>query len=334
MLALALCLSLLPTTAVATSTVAKVTANGSTNSYSDINTAWSAATKAGSATVELCGSSTLTMPLVISSDQDITLTGTGTIICSLGRPAIRVDGGKLTVPANASFTVSHTYGSSALQINGGEVTIAGGTFTGSKDGENTIEITGGTVSISGGTFSATGSSGPSITAGTVTAYVEYTIAKTTVRALDRTANVNDTAPDLRSPVLDTDYTVTGLVGTDALNGTLTLTYDSDPDMTKAGTYTITPAGVTVSGNYILGFQTGTLTVSAKASGNSGSIGSPAATQTDLTFTDADQVSAYAKEALLWASETGILSDKGNGILDPKGTATRAEVAQMLINTMG
>jgi hypothetical protein len=60
-------------------------------------------------------------------------------------------------------------------------------------------------------------------------------------------------------------------------------------------------------------------------------GQPAAAQTALNFTDAGQVSGYAQQALLWANEQGILNGKGNGVLDPKGQATRAEVAQMMMN---
>ena len=50
-----------------------------------------------------------------------------------------------------------------------------------------------------------------------------------------------------------------------------------------------------------------------------------------SFTDAEFTSAWAKEAVSWAVSVGLLSGKGNGILDPTGTATRAEVAQMLMN---
>lgn len=53
---------------------------------------------------------------------------------------------------------------------------------------------------------------------------------------------------------------------------------------------------------------------------------------DLTaFQDADNTSNWAKNAISWAIGSGLLSGKGNGILDPKGTATRAEVAQILMN---
>ena len=49
------------------------------------------------------------------------------------------------------------------------------------------------------------------------------------------------------------------------------------------------------------------------------------------FTDYGSISAWALEAMDWAVNAGLLSGKGNGVLDPTGTATRAEVAQILMN---
>ena len=49
------------------------------------------------------------------------------------------------------------------------------------------------------------------------------------------------------------------------------------------------------------------------------------------FADAEEISDWAKESISWAVGVGLLSGKGNGILDPRATATRAEVAQMLTN---
>ena len=60
-------------------------------------------------------------------------------------------------------------------------------------------------------------------------------------------------------------------------------------------------------------------------------GSPAATEKELHFTDADQASGYALEALRWAVENGIISGYGDGQLAPKGLATRGQAAQMLMN---
>ena len=50
-----------------------------------------------------------------------------------------------------------------------------------------------------------------------------------------------------------------------------------------------------------------------------------------SFTDRDQVSDYAKEAMIWATDRGIINGMGDGTLAPQGTATRAQVAQIVIN---
>ena len=49
------------------------------------------------------------------------------------------------------------------------------------------------------------------------------------------------------------------------------------------------------------------------------------------FPDGDQVSSWAVNPLNWALSYGILSGKGNGKLDPSGTATRAECAAIIRN---
>ena len=54
---------------------------------------------------------------------------------------------------------------------------------------------------------------------------------------------------------------------------------------------------------------------------------------DLDFSDEHEISNYAKEALKWAVENGVMAGRTNGTLDPKGYATRAEVAQMMKNYM-
>lgn len=60
-------------------------------------------------------------------------------------------------------------------------------------------------------------------------------------------------------------------------------------------------------------------------------GSPTAEGEELNFTDTEQVSDYAQEAMRWATENGILNGYANGSLNPLGTATRAHVAQMVKN---
>ena len=48
------------------------------------------------------------------------------------------------------------------------------------------------------------------------------------------------------------------------------------------------------------------------------------------FSDYESISDYARGSVAWAVNTGIVSGKGNNTLDPKGVATRAEVASMLM----
>ena len=50
----------------------------------------------------------------------------------------------------------------------------------------------------------------------------------------------------------------------------------------------------------------------------------------LSYTDAQSVSSYAIPALQWACGAGVVTGKSGGMLDPKGNATRAEVAAMLM----
>jgi len=49
------------------------------------------------------------------------------------------------------------------------------------------------------------------------------------------------------------------------------------------------------------------------------------------FDDSDIISSWAKEAIDYAVKTSLMKGKGNNMLDPKGYATRAEVAAMLQN---
>ena len=53
------------------------------------------------------------------------------------------------------------------------------------------------------------------------------------------------------------------------------------------------------------------------------------TNTLSQFTDEDLVSAWAQNAVAWAVNNGIMAGEGNGILNPKGKATRAEISAML-----
>ena len=48
------------------------------------------------------------------------------------------------------------------------------------------------------------------------------------------------------------------------------------------------------------------------------------------YADAGSVSAYAEEAMAWAVENGIIQGMTETTLVPKGTATRAQVATILM----
>ena len=63
-------------------------------------------------------------------------------------------------------------------------------------------------------------------------------------------------------------------------------------------------------------------------------GSPAPAGTLDGFADAASASAYAVDALRWAVGEGLLTGKDGGRLDPTGTASRAELAQILARFTG
>ena len=59
--------------------------------------------------------------------------------------------------------------------------------------------------------------------------------------------------------------------------------------------------------------------------------SPKASASLSKYTDAGKASGYAVNALCWAVENGIMSGRTSVTLAPNGQATRAEVAQMMMN---
>lgn len=56
------------------------------------------------------------------------------------------------------------------------------------------------------------------------------------------------------------------------------------------------------------------------------------TSADMSgFSDAGQTSSYAVEAMRWAIDKGVIRGYGNSMINPKGSVTRAEVAQIFQN---
>ena len=62
-------------------------------------------------------------------------------------------------------------------------------------------------------------------------------------------------------------------------------------------------------------------------------GSPMTNHSLNHFADVNSISGYARTALAWANENGIVGGVGNHVLDPQGKATRAQVAAMLMRMM-
>ena len=54
-------------------------------------------------------------------------------------------------------------------------------------------------------------------------------------------------------------------------------------------------------------------------------------QGDLSaFTDAASVGDWAREALIWAVDRELINGMGDGTVNPRGTATRAQTAAILM----
>ena len=63
------------------------------------------------------------------------------------------------------------------------------------------------------------------------------------------------------------------------------------------------------------------------------VGEPESEGSLDAFSDSDRVSAYAVDAMKWAVEEGIFRGDGAGKLNPTGLATRAHIAQVMMNFM-
>lgn len=165
-------------------------------------------------------------------------------------------------------TITATYGDTGRKA-----------FDGTLYGETTYTVTAGddVVTVDGEgnlTFLKAGNATIKITAAgdknhnPAEKEISITVAKKslTVRALDRSAYVGGTAPDLTDPVRGTDYEIEGLVNGDDFEINPTMYYAVEPDMTKPGTYVIVFAGfLTSSDVYLNNYDgvcaNGTLTIS-------------------------------------------------------------------------
>ncbi len=177
----------------------------------------------------------------------------------------------LTITAN-SDTV--TYNGESQMLEGFEVTAgtlpenfwidAEATATGTAAGEYPNNFASAPIIRDGGDNDVTANFDITPIAGALT--IEK--SPVTVKANDFIIRVGQAAPDLSAPVLDTHYTVTGLIAPDTLTGTAIMEYiGGDPDTSTAGTVEIIITGLDVPNtNYELlqPFETGTLTIQASS----------------------------------------------------------------------
>lgn len=56
------------------------------------------------------------------------------------------------------------------------------------------------------------------------------------------------------------------------------------------------------------------------------VGSPAVSGTVGNYSDADSISSWAQDAMVWAVQQGLIAGMDDGTLNPQGTATRTQVA--------
>ncbi len=172
---------------------------------------------------------------------------------------------KLPAANTCAFTISDT------AIEGIEVTGYTGTYDGAAHGISVTAPEGATVKYgtAAGTYDLTAS--PTYTdAGTATVYYEVSQANHTAftgsakvvisqKTLTVTADAKSKVVGEKDPALT--YSVTGLVGSDALTGALTRAEGED-----VGEYAITQGTLAASDNYTITFVAGTLTIKEDTSG--------------------------------------------------------------------
>ena len=207
---------------------------------------------------------------------------------------------------------SKTYGDGDFTLTGHVSEAGSGTgiwvWTSSDPSVLQISGTGDTVTVKvlkSGTASITAKYESETTAGE-SAPASIPVSKATIKVTAKNQNiyVNDTVPKLDAPVEGAHYTVTGLVGGDAL--TVSMAYQKNgveavPDSRQTGTYDIVIVSAAADREkYDVQTTNGTLTINAKSShnNNSGNGGHGGVTTYAITVKDAEngEVTADHKRA--------------------------------------
>ena len=121
------------------------------------------------------------------------------------------------------------------------------------------------VTVTASETNTGGTDGNGYAAATKDVTVNISKATVTITAKDQSIYVGGTVPTLSGADF---YTVTGLVGEDALTTNPTLAYQNNgsaatPDNTTAGIYDIVASGASAGDNYAISYTKGTLTISEK-----------------------------------------------------------------------
>lgn len=211
-------------------------------------------------------------------------------------------------------------------VEGDSITIAGltGTFDNINAGaDKTVTINASEKSITG-----TGASNYAVIIPT-TAAGNITKKTVTITAINKIAYVGSAAPDLSNPVLDKDYTISGLVGEDTLDSRVTVVLTVNPDMSKVGEYAIVPTITGTDNRYDFAFANGKLNVY-----NRPSSGSSKEDNSILNFFVDVTADKYYYDAVLWAAKSGITGGVDENHFAPNLPCTRAQIVTFLWRAAG
>lgn len=206
------------------------------------------------------------------SYKDNTNAGTATITVTDN------DGGNYTVSGTTTFeidkavqtvaagNVSGVYGETNKAV---AVTSAVGDVTFASSDENvvTVDAAGGLAFHKSGTVEITVRAAGDANYYGAQTKITVTVAKApvTIRANDKAIYRGLAAPSLADPKAGTDYTVTGLLGSDTLSGvTVRLAYAETPNTARVGTTEIVLTVTGEDARYAVTAENGTLTVSNRS----------------------------------------------------------------------
>ena len=206
------------------------------------------------------------------SYKDNTNAGTATITVTDN------DGGNYTVSGGTTFeidkavqtvaagNVSGVYGETNKAV---AVTSAVGDVTFASSDENvvTVDAAGGLAFHKSGTVEITVRAAGDANYYGAQTKITVTVAKApvTIRANDKAIYRGLAAPSLADPKAGTDYTVTGLLGSDTLSGvTVRLAYAETPNTARVGTTEIVLTVTGEDARYAVTAENGTLTVSNRS----------------------------------------------------------------------